>query len=201
MIRATGEPARDRGAEMRTVDFVRMEDGTREEYEFLAGIEREYTAGTAGRILELVASLEHSLSGYKVSRLEHCLQTATRAYRDGASEEMVVAALVHDVGDGLAPHSHGAFAASILAPYVSEEVRWVVEHHGLFQGYYYFHHVGGDRSLRERHAGHPHYQACIDFCARWDQCSFDPDYPSMRLELFEPMVARVFAREPFVLER
>jgi len=184
-----------------TVSFVRMADGTAADYALLDGIERHYVAGTAGRVLGLLAGLEDSLSGYRVSRLEHSLQTATRAHRDGADEEMVVAALLHDVGDGLAPHSHGEFAAAILRPFVSARVHWIVAHHGEFQGFYYFHHLGGDRDLRERHRQHPWFDDCAAFCERWDQCSFDPDYPSMTLEAFEPIVRRVFGREPFRHER
>lgn len=186
---------------MQTVDFIHMEDGTQEEYKFLDGFEREYCAGTADRVLAQLASLEDSISGYKVTRLGHSLQTATRAERDGASEEMIVAALLHDIGDGLAPHNHSEFAAAVLKPFVSEQTHWVIKHHGVFQGYYFFHHIGGDRNLRERYRDHPHYQACLNFCSRWDQAAFDPDYDTLPLEHFEPMVRRLFAQEPFSPER
>ncbi len=186
---------------MDTVSFIHMADGTAEDYALLDGIERDYVAGTADRVLALLAGLEDSLSGYQVSRLEHSLQTATRAHRDGAEEEMVVAALLHDIGDGLAPHSHGEFAAAILRPFVSPRTHWIVAHHGIFQGYYYFHHLGGDRHLRERFRGHHWFDDCAAFCERWDQCSFDPDYPSMTLAELEPALRRVFAREPFPHER
>ena len=187
---------------METVSFTRMADGTAEDYALLSRLEEEHKqASLASNLLDLLGRMRGPKLGYRIDRYEHSLQTATRALRDGADEEMVVAALLHDVGDVLAPDNHSAVAGAILRPYVSDRTHWVIQHHGLFQGYYYFHHVGGDRDLRERHAGHPHYQACVDFCARWDQCSFDPDYPSMPLELFEPMVERVFAREPYALER
>jgi len=182
---------------MRTVSFTRMEDGTREDYVLLEALEKPYIEGTADRVLGLLESLEQGYSGYRVSRLGHSLQSATRAYRDGAGEEMVVAALLHDIGDGLAPHNHGELAAAILRPYVSEKTYWVVKHHGIFQGYYFFHHLGGDRHARERYRESPHYQACVEFCERWDQCAFDPDYDTLPLEHFESMVRRVFAREPF----
>ena len=131
--------------------------------------------------------------GYQVDRYTHSLQTASRALRDGADEETVVCALLHDIGDVLAPDNHSAVAAAILRPFVGERNHWVVQHHGLFQGYYYFHHRGEDRNARDRYRGHPHYQACVDFCERWDQQSFDPDYPTLPLTRFEPMVRRVFA--------
>ena len=180
----------------RMVSFRRMADGTREDYLLLDESERRYATGLAARVLEALAKLDHSLEGYPVSRLEHSLQAATRALRDSADEELIVAALLHDIGDELAPYNHAEFAASIIRPYVRPEVTWIVAQHGLFQNYYYVHHFGGDRNARDRLRDHPYYQACVHFCAAWDQCSFDPDYPSERLEYFEPMVRRIFAREP-----
>jgi predicted HD phosphohydrolase len=180
----------------RMVSFRRMQDGTREDYLLLDESEKQYAQGLAERVLESLHKLDHSLFGYPVSRLGHCLQTATRALRDGADEEMTVAALVHDVGDELAPYNHAELAASILRPYVRPEVTWIVAQHGLFQNYYYVHHLGGDRNARERFREHPWYDACAHFCAAWDQCSFDPDYPSEPLATFEPMVRRIFARTP-----
>ena len=132
----------------------------------------------------------------RCSRLTHCLQAATRAVRSGADEELIVGALIHDIGDELAPYNHAEVAAAILRPYVRPEVSWIVEQHGLFQNYYYVHHFGGDRDARERLREHPWYEACERFCAAWDQCSFDPDYPSESLEFFAPMVRRIFARTP-----
>jgi predicted HD phosphohydrolase len=107
-----------------------------------------------------------------------------------------VAALLHDVGDELAPYNHAEVAAAILKPYVRAEVTWIVSHHGLFQNYYYVHHFGGDRHARERLRDHPWFEACVHFCAAWDQSSFDPDYRSEPLATFEPMVRRIFARPP-----
>jgi predicted HD phosphohydrolase len=180
----------------RMVSFRRMADGTREDYLLLDESERRYATGLATRVLEALAQLDHSLEGYPVSRLQHSLQAATRALRDGADEELIVAALLHDIGDELAPYNHAEFAAAIIRPYVRPEVTWIVAQHGLFQNYYYVHHFGGDRNARERLRDHPYYQACVHFCAAWDQCSFDPEYPAERLEHFEPMVRRIFAREP-----
>ena len=180
-----------------TVSFTSMSAGTREDYELLEQLEAQFAAGTADRVLDQLRGLAGSLAGYKVDRLEHSLQSATRAYRDGADEEIVVAALLHDIGDLLAPHNHSEMAAAILRPYVTERTYWVVRHHGLFQTYYYAHHTGGDRNARDRYIDHPWYRDAVDFCQRWDQSSFDPEYESLPLEFFEPMVRRMFAREPF----
>ncbi len=180
----------------RIVSFRQMKDGTKEDYLLLDESERRYAAGLSDRVLESLRRLDHSVEGYPVSRLQHSLQAATRAMRDAADEEMIVAALIHDVGDELAPYNHSEVAAGILRPYVREEVSWIVAHHGLFQNYYYVHHLGGDRNARERLRGHPYYEACVHFCAAWDQCSFDPDYPTESLDTFEPMLRRIFARPP-----
>jgi predicted HD phosphohydrolase len=180
----------------RIVSFRQMQHGTREDYLLLDEAERRYATGLGTRVLEALRKLDHSVEGYPVSRLQHSLQAATRALRDKADEELVVAALIHDIGDELAPYNHAAVAAAILRPYVRAEVTWIVEQHGLFQNYYYVHHLGGDRNARDRLRGHPFYDTCAHFCAAWDQCSFDPDYPSESLELFEPMLRRIFARTP-----
>jgi len=149
------------------------------------------------RILASLRKLGNSFEGYPVTRLEHSLQCATRAHAAGADEDMVVGALIHDIGDDLSPYNHSEIAAGILRPYVRAEVTWIVEQHGLFQSYYYAHHTGGDRNGRERLRGHPWFEACADFAEHWDQSSFDPDYVSRPLEFFEPMVQRVFTRKPF----
>ena len=180
-----------------TVSFTSMAAGTKEDYEMLERLEAEFAASTADRVLEQLRGLAGSLGGYKIDRLEHSLQSATRAYRDDADEEMVVAALLHDIGDLLSPHNHSALAAEVLRPYVTERVYWIVRQHGLFQSYYYAHHFGDDRNARDRYIDHPWYQDTVDFCGRWDQSSFDPEYESLPLKFFEPMVRRIFAREPF----
>jgi predicted HD phosphohydrolase len=171
-----------------------MEDGTREDYELLDRCEQDYVRALPDRVLTALRKLDQSLPGYRLSRLEHSLQTATRALKDGADDELIVAALIHDVGDELAPYNHAEIAAGIIRPYVRPEVTWIVEQHGLFQTYYYAHHAGRDRNGREKFRGHPWYQACKDFCADWDQCSFDPDYPWEPLAAFEPRVREIFSR-------
>jgi predicted HD phosphohydrolase len=176
------------------VSFRRMADGTREDYELLDRSERAYALGLPDSILTSLQKLDHSLEGYPLSRLGHSLQAATRARRDGADDELIVAALVHDIGDELAPYNHTEIAAGILRPYVRPEVTWIVEQHGLFQNYYYVHHLGGNRNAREKYLDHPWYQACKDFCEKWDQCSFDPDYRWDPLASFEPLVREIFTR-------
>jgi predicted HD phosphohydrolase len=182
---------------MNSVQFTQMKDGTAEEYEFLDRLETEFNQNLPERILKALGELEHSLSGYQVSRLQHSLQTAARAEADGADEDMIVGALIHDIGDELAPYNHSQLAASVIRPYVRGEVTWVLHHHGLFQNFYYAHHFGGDRNERDRYKDHPAYQLCVDFCEKWDQASFDPAYPTPSLEHFAPMVRRVFSRKPF----
>ena len=179
---------------MKTVDFIRMEDGTAEEYAYLDRLEDQYKEGLADRLMEALANLEDSLSGYRISRLEHCLQGATRAHRAGESEQYIAAVLLHDIGDELATYSHSEMAAAILRPFVSEELYWVVKHHGIFQMYYYAHHTGGDRNARERYKDHPYYQAAVRFCHEYDQNCFDPDYDSESLAFFRPILQRVCAK-------
>jgi predicted HD phosphohydrolase len=178
---------------VQAVSFTRMKDGTREDYQFLRRLELDYISRLADRLLEELEQERDSLGGYQVTRYEHCLQAATRAARAGESEEYVVAALFHDVGDRLAPDRHGEMAAAVLEPYVTEEIAWIVRHHGLFQAYYYAHHLGEDRNARDRHSGHPYYAACVRFCEKYDQASFDPGYPTEPISFFEPMVRRVIS--------
>jgi predicted HD phosphohydrolase len=177
----------------RTVDFIRMQDGVAHEYAYLDELEDQYKAELPQRLMKALAQLAHSLSGYKVSRLEHVLQAATRAHRAGESDEWVMAALLHDIGDDLATYSHSEMAAAVLRPFVSEEIYWVVKHHGIFQMFYYAHHSGGDRNARDQFVNHQHYQASVKFCHEYDQNCFDPDYQPESLEFFKPMIERVFS--------
>ncbi len=187
----------DTSRQSETVGFKAMKDGTRDDYLMLQKKEHIYNEGTAERLLaELRRQGDVSMEGYKITRLDHALQSATRAHRDGADVDWVVSTLLHDIGDGLAPTNHDKFAAAILKPYVREECAWVVEHHGTFQMIYYIHHYGGDPNQREQFKDHPGYQTCVDFCERWDQSSFDPDYDQEGLAFFEPMVRDVFSRKP-----
>lgn len=179
------------------VAFTQMRDGTREEYQRLQELERAYVARLPDRLLTALRQLDTSSLGYQVSRLEHSLQTATRAEADGADKELIVAALLHDIGDELAPENHSQLAAAIIRPYVRAEVTWIVEKHGLFQMKYYAQHLGLNPDGREAHRDHPWYDGCVRFCENWDQASFDPAYPSKPLEHFEPMLREIFTRRPF----
>ncbi len=182
---------------MKKVNFTEMKNGTKEDYLFLEKHEKNYVNETADRILKYMSGLTKTLEGYPISRLEHSLQSATKALGAGEDEEMIVAALLHDIGDELAPMNHSEYAAAILKPYVSEKTHWIVERHGEFQAFYYVHHLGGDRNIRDKYKGHKYYQATIDFCEKYDQGCFDPNYKSLPLEHFEPMVKRIFSRKPY----
>jgi predicted HD phosphohydrolase len=191
--------AGDEEGSVETVGFTRMADGTAEDYALLARYEEPFMAELPDRLLHALDGLKLSLAGYQVSRYEHSLQSASRAQRDGRSEEYVVAALLHDIGDELAPYTHGEMVGAVLRPYIAPEICWIVKHHGLFQMYYYAHHSGGDRNARDRYRDHPWFDACAEFCELYDQNCFDPAYESLPVETFEPMVRRVFA-EPRYLD-
>lgn len=179
------------------VSFTQMRDGTFEDYQLLARHEQRYVEQTPDRLMAALRRLDGGLGGYPISRFEHSVQSATRAEADGADVEMIVAALLHDIGDELAPENHSQLAAAVIRPYVRAEVTWVVNMHGLFQQHYYGHHVGLDPDAREAHRDHPWFESCVVFCERWDQASFDPAYHSAPLEHFEPMLREVFSRHPF----
>tara|TARA_Y100000748_G_C15345112_1_gene429624 strand:- start:164 stop:739 length:576 start_codon:yes stop_codon:yes gene_type:complete len=182
---------------MPKVSFKEMKSGTKEDYMLLDKFEKKFAKGTADRILKFMSGLTETLEGYQVSRLEHSLQSATRAYKNNESEEMVVATLLHDIGDELAPMNHSEYAAAIIKPYVSEKTHWIIEKHGEFQLYYYAHHLGGDRNKRDKYKDHKYYQDCVDFCEKYDQASFDPNYESFSLDFFKPMVKKIFDRKPY----
>ncbi|MDX1784738.1 HD domain-containing protein [Roseovarius sp. ZX-A-9] len=183
---------------MEHVKFTQMKDGTKEDYEFLTAHEIDHTKHTAHRLLKALVELDKGFSGYQITRLGHSVQSATRAWRDGADTDWVVAALLHDIGDIYAPYNHDEYAATILKPFVREQCTWVVATHGDFQMLYYGHHLEGfDQNKRERHRGHAYFDDCAEFCERWDQASFDPNYESLPLEFFAPMVEEVFARPAY----
>ena len=184
---------------MKKVSFIEMKDGTKEDYLFLDKHEKNFASKTAERILLFLSNLTKTLEGYQVSRLEHSLQSATRAYNNNESEEMVVAALLHDIGDELAPMNHSEYAAAILKPKKKKKTHWIIEKHGEFQMYYYAHHLGKNKNQREKYKDHKYYNDALYFCEKWDQASFDPDYKSMSLEDFAPMVKRIFSRKPYSL--
>ena len=178
---------------METVSFSKMEDGTAEEYAFLETLYTKCSHDLPDRVMGFLKQMQGDRLGYQIHRYDHSLQSATRAERDGADEETIVCALLHDIGDVLSPDNHSQVVAAILQPFISERNFWILKHHGLFQGYYYFHHINKDRNIREKFKDHQFYQACVDFCFKWDQCSFDPNYDNLPLEHFEPMVRRVLS--------
>ena len=182
---------------MKEVKFTQMKDGDEEDYNFLTKHEVEHTKGTANRLLKALVELDQSLSGYKVTRLGHSLQSATRAFHSGADIDWIVSALLHDIGDIYAPYNHDEYAASIIRPFVREQCTWVVEKHGIFQMLYYGQHVGSNPHKREKYKEHIYFQDCSDFCELWDQKSFDPSYDTYPIDFFAPMVNEVFARKPF----
>ena len=173
--------------------FTAMTEGTQEDWMKIAGNAMAFNKGLAARVLDHLRLLDGDFGGFPVDRLQHSLQTATLAHRDGRDEEYVVCALLHDIGDTLGSYNHPDIAAAILKPFVSEQNHWMVEQHGIFQGYYFFHHLGLDRDMRDRFKDHPHYQYTAEFCHKYDQKAFDRAYDSMPLEAFVPMVEQVFA--------
>ncbi len=173
--------------------FTAMRDGTREDYQAIGRHAQKFFEGLPDRILTHLSLLAGDTGGYAVDRLTHSLQTATRAQRDGRDDEYVVCALLHDVGDTLACANHGDLAATILEPFVGEKNHWIVRHHAIFQGYYFFHHFGLDRNMRDRYRDHPWWRDCAEFCEKYDQNSFDPEYDTLPLEAFEAAVRELFA--------
>ena len=173
--------------------FHAMAEGTAEDWAVIAKATNAFVKGLPERLIAHLELLRGDCGGFAVDRLEHSLQTASRAHRDGRDEEYVVCALVHDIGDILCPTNHAELGATVLKPFVSERNAWMLEHHGIFQGYYFFHHWGLDRDMREQFRGHPDFEHTAQFCHLYDQNSFDPDYETMPLSAFEPMVHRVCA--------
>jgi len=171
--------------------FHAMTEGTIEDWAVIGQSAYHHAKTVAPRILTHLKLLAGDFGGFAIDRLQHSLQTATRAHRDGQDEEYVVCALLHDIGDILMPANHAELGAKILQPYISEANHWMMDKHGVFQGYYFFHHIGLDRDMREQFRGHPHFEYCAQFCHLYDQNSFDPNYESMPLEAFEPMLRRV----------
>lgn len=175
--------------------FTRMDDATAEQLAVVVAEAQKHLHGhLVGNVLALLDDLRGPTLGYAVDRYEHSLQTASRAHREGARIDMVVAALLHDVGDSIAPANHSELAAAIVAPYLDEEATWVVRHHGVFQGYHYWDRIGLDRNARERYRGSRYFDAAAHFCGAWDQQAFDPNYDTLPIETFLPMVKEVFSR-------
>jgi predicted HD phosphohydrolase len=173
--------------------FKRMQDSTAADWKVIAGEFMPYAANLPDRLFDHMRLLAGDYGGFPIDRLTHCLQTATLAHRDGRDEEYVACALLHDIGDTLGSWNHPDIAAAIVKPFVRPEYHWMVAQHGVFQGYYFFHHLGMDRNARDQFKTHPHYALTEEFCAKYDAPAFDPEGETLPLEFFEPMVRRVFA--------
>lgn len=182
--------------DIKRVGFTAMKDGTAADYDLLVRRHYENARDLPDTLLNAIASLEGAETGYQVDRKRHSLQSASRAWRDGADDDWVIAALFHDIGDVFAPFNHDEYAASVLKPFLREQCSWTVGHHGAFQMVYYGHLIGADKDKREVYRDSPYFDDCAEFCEIWDQNSFDPDYPDLPLEHFEPIVRQVFARVP-----
>lgn len=176
-------------------NFVRMQDSTREDWQAIGGEFMHFAQGLPDRVMAHLKLLEGDYGGFPVDRYTHSLQTATRALRDGRDEEYVVCALLHDIGDTLGSFNHPDIAAAILQPFIGEANHWMVQHHGIFQGHYFFHHIGLDRDLRDRFREHPHYERTAEFCELYDNPAFDPKGETLPIGEFEPMLRRLM-REP-----
>src|SRR6202142_66846 len=181
-------------SETERATFKAMTEGTQADWGKIATAAMDFNRGLADRVLSHLKMLKGDCGGFSVDRLEHSLQSATLAFRDRMDEEYVVCALLHDMGDILASTNHAELAATVLKPFVSEQNWWLLQHHGIFQGYYFFHYLGLDRNMREQYRGHPNFERTALFCERHDQNAFDSNYPVMPLELVGPMLQREVAR-------
>ncbi len=173
-------------------DFNDMAQSTEEDWQIIMAEMKPFSRSGGARVLQHLKLLEGDFCGFPVDRLTHCLQTATRAHRDGRPEDYVVMALLHDIGDTLGTYNHPDIAAAILKPFISEELHWIVQHHAIFQGVNFFHHIGLDRNMRDKFRDHPYFKATEEFVDAYDCPAFDPDYDTLPLEFFEPMVMRLF---------
>ena len=173
--------------------FTRMQDSTQADWQLIGGEFMPFAQNLGPRVLAHLKILEGDYGGFPVDRYTHSLQTATRALRDGRDEEYVVCALLHDIGDTLGSFNHPDIAAAILKPFVAEDNLWMVQHHGIFQGHYFFHHIGMDRDMREQFRGHPHFARTEEFCALYDNPAFDPGAETLPVAEFEPLLRQVFA--------
>nr|WP_228739486.1 HD domain-containing protein [Marinobacter arenosus] len=174
--------------------FTHMKDGTKEDWQTIARSFGDFAKGLPDRIMDHLMLLEGDFGGFPVDRLTHCLQTATLAHRDGKDDEYVVCALLHDIGDTLGSYNHADVAAVLLEPFVSEANHWMIKHHAIFQGYYFFHYLGMDRDMRNNYKDQPHFMRTIEFVSKYDSPAFDPEGETLPLSYFEPMIRKVFAK-------
>jgi predicted HD phosphohydrolase len=181
-------------APIEQASFTHMKDGTKEDWQIIARNFGEFAKDLPDRIMDHLMLLEGDFGGFPVDRLTHCLQTATRAHRDGKDDEYVVCALLHDIGDTLGSYNHADVAAVLLEPFVSDANHWMVKHHAIFQGYYFFQYLGMDRDMRNNYKDNPHFARTIEFVSKYDSPAFDPEAETLPLSYFEPMLRKVFAQ-------
>jgi predicted HD phosphohydrolase len=181
-------------ADQTQAQFSDMSKSTKEDWAAIMTHLVPFSKSGGARVLDHLRLLDGDFGGFLVDRLTHCLQTATRAYRDGRSDDYVVMALLHDIGDTLGAYNHPDIAAAIIKPFVSEELHWITQHHGIFQGVNFFHHIGLDPDMREKFRGHEHFAATEEFIDKYDCPAFDPDYDTLPLSFFEPMVMKLFEK-------
>lgn len=177
--------------------YKSMETAVPEDWAIMSSYRAKNRSALPDEVFALLTRLQSKEDGSPISGYDHSLQSATLAFNDGADDETVFIALLHDIGQVLSVDIHSEVAASILRPYISEKNHWIVKHHAEFQGFYFWQHMGRDQFAREQYKDHPYYQDCIDWCHKYDQCAFDPDYENKPLSFFEPMVRRIMAREPW----
>lgn len=174
--------------------FSRMQDGTAADWRIIGADFTHFSKRLPDRVMAHLRLLDGDYGGFPIDRLKHSLQTATRAAKAGRDDEYVVCALLHDIGDTLGSFNHPDIAAAIVKPFVSEQNHWIVEKHGIFQGYYFFHHLGLDRDLRDQFRDHPWFDAAAEFCSEYDAPAFDPAAETFALSEFEPMLRAVMAQ-------
>ncbi len=174
--------------------FARMDQSTQEDWRAIGGEFMHFAKGLPGRVLTHLKLLDGDFGGFPIDRYHHSLQTATLALRDGRDEEYVVCALLHDIGDTLGTFNHPDIAAAVLKPFVSEANHWMIQHHGIFQGYNFFHHIGMDRNMRDMFKGHAHYERTAEFIELYDNPAFNPKTETLPIIEFEPMLRRLFAQ-------
>ena len=174
--------------------FHHMKDGTQADWDIIGEEYKAFARDLPSRIVDHLNILKGDFGGFPVDRYTHCLQTATLAHKDGKDDEYVVCALLHDIGDTLGSYNHAELAATILEPFISEANHWMIKHHAIFQGYYFFEYLGLDKQLRDQYRDHPCYERTLEFIEKYDAPAFDPDAETYPLSFFEPMLERVFAK-------
>jgi HD domain. len=175
-------------------NFKSLQEGAKEDWQLIFSEFSRFAKGLPDRVMAHLQLLEGDFGGFPVDRYIHSLQTATRALRDGRDDEYVVCALLHDIGDTLGTYNHPDIAAAILKPFVSEANLWMIQHHNIFQGYYFFHHIGMDRNMREQFRDHVHFERTAEFCELYDSPAFDAHAETLPISEFEPMLRRVFTK-------